>query len=62
MKTAKVTVPGLLTALDFGAPPKLASYPRIHNWTQELDKWNPGTGRFEVAVAPKELDVATLGK
>jgi len=61
MKTAKVSIPGLLS-VDFGAPPKLASYPRIHNWTQELDKWNAGTGRFEVAVAPKELDVAALGK
>jgi ABC-type branched-subunit amino acid transport system substrate-binding protein len=62
MKTAQMSVPGLLTSVDFGAPPKVASYPRIHNWTQELDRWNAGTGLFEVAVPPKELDVAALGK
>jgi ABC-type branched-subunit amino acid transport system substrate-binding protein len=61
MKTAQVSVPGLLS-VNFGAPPKLASYPRIHNWTQELDKWNTNQGLFQVAVAPKELDVTALGK
>jgi branched-chain amino acid transport system substrate-binding protein len=61
MKTAKVSVPGLLT-VDFGAPVKSASYPRIFNWTQEVDKWNPGTGQFQVVIPPKELNVAALDK
>jgi hypothetical protein len=62
LQTAKVSIPGLLPSLDFGAKPLVASYPRLQNWAQELDKWNVDKGEFETVVPSAQLDVSSLNK